>query len=175
MKGKIIMSRFIHLGLFVALIFSGSIHAAPVTWTIDSLLFDDGGTGSGTFSYDASTNAYSNIDILTTAGSDFGGASYSSVNPYGPNGAEYLVTMIVPLAGAPALALSFAAPLTHAGGLITIGGGGEAICGDECAIPVSGLRNISSGQISAVPVPAAVWLFGSALAGLGWLKRKQTI
>jgi hypothetical protein len=27
---------------------------------------------------------------------------------------------------------------------------------------------------STVPVPAAVWLFGSALAGLGWMKRKQT-
>ena len=25
--------------------------------------------------------------------------------------------------------------------------------------------------VSTVPVPAAVWLFGSALAGLGWLKR----
>lgn len=28
---------------------------------------------------------------------------------------------------------------------------------------------------AAVPVPAAVWLFGSALAGLGWLRRKQTV
>jgi hypothetical protein len=28
---------------------------------------------------------------------------------------------------------------------------------------------------TAVPVPAAVWLFGSALAGLGWMKRKRTI
>jgi hypothetical protein len=28
---------------------------------------------------------------------------------------------------------------------------------------------------SAVPIPAAVWLFGSALAGLGWLRRKQTV
>jgi len=26
-----------------------------------------------------------------------------------------------------------------------------------------------------VPVPAAVWLFGSALAGLGWMRRKQTV
>jgi hypothetical protein len=26
-----------------------------------------------------------------------------------------------------------------------------------------------------VPIPAAVWLFGSALAGLGWLRRKQTV
>ena len=27
--------------------------------------------------------------------------------------------------------------------------------------------------ISAVPVPAAVWLFGSALAGLGWIRRRH--
>jgi hypothetical protein len=26
---------------------------------------------------------------------------------------------------------------------------------------------------TAVPIPATVWLFGSALAGLGWLRRKQ--
>ncbi|WP_297290776.1 VPLPA-CTERM sorting domain-containing protein [Oceanicoccus sp.] len=26
---------------------------------------------------------------------------------------------------------------------------------------------------AAVPVPAAVWLFGSALAGLGWMRRKR--
>lgn len=28
---------------------------------------------------------------------------------------------------------------------------------------------------SVVPIPAAVWLFGSALAGLGWIRRKQTV
>jgi len=28
--------------------------------------------------------------------------------------------------------------------------------------------------VTAVPIPAAVWLFGSALAGLGWMRRKQT-
>jgi hypothetical protein len=27
---------------------------------------------------------------------------------------------------------------------------------------------------SVVPIPAAVWLFGSALAGLGWIRRKHT-
>lgn len=29
-----------------------------------------------------------------------------------------------------------------------------------------------SVSMSAVPIPAAVWLFGSALAGLGWMRRK---
>ncbi|MGI9290262.1 MAG: VPLPA-CTERM sorting domain-containing protein [Gammaproteobacteria bacterium] len=28
-------------------------------------------------------------------------------------------------------------------------------------------------EAAVVPVPAAVWLFGSALAGLGWMRRKQ--
>jgi hypothetical protein len=31
---------------------------------------------------------------------------------------------------------------------------------------------ISGANISAIPVPAAVWLFGSALGLLGWLRRK---
>jgi len=33
---------------------------------------------------------------------------------------------------------------------------------------------IDNIQVNVVPIPAAVWLFGSALAGLGWIKRKQT-
>jgi hypothetical protein len=27
--------------------------------------------------------------------------------------------------------------------------------------------------VSTVPVPSAIWLFGSALAGMGWMRRKQ--
>ena len=27
--------------------------------------------------------------------------------------------------------------------------------------------------VTAVPIPASVWLFGSALAGLGWMRRKR--
>jgi hypothetical protein len=41
--------------------------------------------------------------------------------------------------------------------------------------------NVAGGDVvidditmSVVPVPAAVWLFGSALAGLGWFRRNQT-
>jgi len=34
------------------------------------------------------------------------------------------------------------------------------------------LNSITVG--AAVPVPAALWLFGSALAGLGWMKRRTT-
>ena len=34
---------------------------------------------------------------------------------------------------------------------------------------------IDNINVAAVPIPAAVWLFGSALTGLGWLRRKQTV
>jgi hypothetical protein len=33
---------------------------------------------------------------------------------------------------------------------------------------------VHDGDISVVPVPAAVWLFGSALGLLGWIRRKAT-
>ncbi len=36
------------------------------------------------------------------------------------------------------------------------------------------LYELNMEVIPQVPVPGAVWLFGSALAGLGWLRRKQT-
>jgi hypothetical protein len=34
---------------------------------------------------------------------------------------------------------------------------------------------IDNFSATIVPIPAAIWLFGSALAGLGWVRRKQTI
>jgi hypothetical protein len=42
---------------------------------------------------------------------------------------------------------------------------------NNASAPPMALDNI---VLTAVPVPAAVWLFGSALAGLGWLRRKQS-
>jgi hypothetical protein len=162
--------------LFVAALFlSATVSAAPVVWNIDSLIFDDGGTGSGTFIYDADTNAYSSINIVTTEGTDFAGAAYGSVIDFAPNDSDYLAVMVFPLESLPALDLSFAATLTNAGGEIDVIGSGEFLCGQECMYPASDLRYIVSGQVSAVPVPAAVWLFGSALAGLGWMRRRKSV
>jgi hypothetical protein len=160
--------------LFIAAFFaSASVCAMPLEWAIDSLIFDDGGTGSGTFTYDADTNMYSNIDIVTTAGTESDGAPYISVIDDAPNDSTYVAVMVYPLEGLHMLELSFADSLTNVGGIIAIDGYGESLCGQECMYPVLGLRQISAGQISAVPVPAAAWLLGSALAGLGWMRRKR--
>jgi hypothetical protein len=93
------------------------------------------------------------------------------------------------------LFLSYATDLTSAGGVVGLipggtngefSGPGEVVCD-----VVEGCDGISTQQYtvvndgppdfgtsgylvgSVVPIPATVWLFGSALAGLGWLKRKQ--
>ena len=53
-----------------------------------------------------------------------------------------------------------------------------SVLGDDCFdycprdIVVTPIDNL---VVTAVPIPAAVWLFGSALAGLGWMRRKQTV
>ena len=39
-------------------------------------------------------------------------------------------------------------------------------------LPPSASYSSSNLALTAVPVPAAVWLFGSALAGLGFMRRK---
>jgi hypothetical protein len=52
--------------------------------------------------------------------------------------------------------------------------------GYACYAPYERSATIGSSpgtwvKSSVVPIPAAVWLFGSALAGLGWMRRKQTV
>ncbi len=61
---------------------------------------------------------------------------------------------------------------------------GDGCCAEESVI-VGGVWQGTGGvpafpniavatSWSVVPIPAAVWLFGSALAGLGWFRRRQT-
>ena len=77
---------------------------------------------------------------------------------------------------------------------VSITGSGGIQCGEEIAL-AAGTHDLNfqnyvaanfgglstyefdatlSITAAAVPVPAAVWLFGSALAGLGWFRRRQT-
>ena len=41
--------------------------------------------------------------------------------------------------------------------------------------PIPAIIEVDNIILEAVPIPASVWLFGSALAGLGWLRRRQTV
>jgi hypothetical protein len=41
-------------------------------------------------------------------------------------------------------------------------------------VPVPAILDVHNIVVTAVPIPAAVWLFGSGLAGLGWFRRKTS-
>jgi hypothetical protein len=39
----------------------------------------------------------------------------------------------------------------------------------------TGIATVDNIVVSSVPIPAAVWLFGSALGGLGWMRGRKTV
>jgi hypothetical protein len=166
---------------FVALfLISAAVNAASVKWELTDVVFDDGGTASGSFTYDADSNVYSNISIVTTLGSIHGGAEYQFLNPFFEPREDRLLVVEQETAesGSYAFNLLFDESLIYkiTGDEVGFGNANEALCSLLCNGIVAPVRRVSSGVVTAVtPIPAAAWLFGSALAGLGWLRRKQTV
>ena len=45
---------------------------------------------------------------------------------------------------------------------------------EELGFEAGSYAYIDNVKVNVIPIPAAVWLFSSALAGLGWMRRRQT-
>ena len=45
-------ARAIGVGVLLGAVLAAAAHAAPVTWTLTGVTFDDGSTASGSFVYD---------------------------------------------------------------------------------------------------------------------------
>jgi hypothetical protein len=126
--------------------------AAAATGTLVGITFDDGGTASGTFAYDAPTNTYSDINITTTAGSSRAGAVYTfvctdpcvGVTP-SDAGALYLTTSsAADQSGLPGFALFFS---SISSGVLAVDGQ-EADCSDPvCTSPAPPARFVVSGTV----------------------------
>lgn len=137
-------------------------------------------------SLDADTNTATNVSVFTQANSTLG-VEFNWATPTNHSSVfvDYTNLVFTPVPYSDSvlcgdttcsvdLNLSIAGPLTNAGGSVLITSGAEL---SSSGAPYWGVgqRSIVSGALTAVPVPAAVWLFGSALAGLGWMRRKQTV
>ncbi len=173
--------------------------AAPITWTLQGVALSDGQTLTGSFDYDVSTNTFSNISIANSGNISHPAATWDTklAGNWGSWTGVYFTSG--PSAQTDkTVSIDWVGSLTNAGGTLALATHASARafwrCGyyvdfnDEntfsyqnCDGSQNALRSgsaysplVVSGSISAVPVPAAAWLFGGALGALGWLRKRQT-
>jgi len=165
--------------LFVLFCMPSIASADGVPWVLAGVTFDDGGTASGSFVYDAVTNTYSAINVTTTAGATLAGATYTSLSDivgssstgflFGPNNSSDLT-------GASFLMWLFDAPLTNSGGIVQVSlpppsDSIEALCGDPgCSDSAASFRIVTGGEVVgtavATPEPSTFSLVGMGLVAL---------
>lgn len=155
--------------------------AAPVQWTLNNVVFNDGGTATGSFTYDANVNNYSLIALVTTPGTAFLGSSYNGqfLQAGIATPTQLVATPSDTFSPSLAFLVRFASPLTNAGGTVALVPGTVAFpltLGSGESVYFGGpLREVVSGAVSAavIPLPAAGPIFLAALAILGIARRRR--
>ena len=156
-----------------------SANAAPVVWTLDGVTRSDGGTVTGSFTYDAVADTYSAINIISTPGSSsVPGEAYGT-----PIQAEstflYMARTPVPadLTNQNVIFFDYSA-LTDAGGTSTLQvSSSEVLCpSSDCTGTPLDTVNLSGQVTTTPPTPPAIATpvptisaYGLAFTALGLL------
>lgn len=164
----------------------------PILWTFQNVIFNDGGTATGSFIYDANTNTYSVVNVTTSANNtvngNFPGASYMFVNSTGLTPTSSTVEFsTIPNGGDQTgkfnFVLAFSSPLSNAGGMDTPTGGSHESAsanstGSSFTLPA---RTIVDGTLQGVPAPVpefgTIYSLGALLLFSGcafaWKQRQR--
>lgn len=180
MARKLISFLFLTFALLLFLSVPRTASADDITWTLSGVTLSDGGTATGSFVYNADTNTISSVDIVTSSGTAFGGATYLAVDPdytpFAPGMSDIVfVTTATPpnsdFTGMPALDLIFLNPLTDGGGTVNLElDSAELTCDASCTSEGPYFyRSLASGEVTTLvstPEPSSVLLLGLGLFGL---------
>jgi hypothetical protein len=137
-----------------------------VTWTLNNFTFSDGATASGSFVYDATTNTFSSINIVTSSGTTLSGAAYHAVDPgFGPFSFDVAFVTTSGLGnyvGTDALELNFSPlSLTDGGGIVPTDIN-EFVCSNANCSTADDIRgSLDGGRVIGVvntPEPAVLSL-----------------
>jgi hypothetical protein len=175
--------------------------AGPVTWTLSDVTLAGGGSISGSFTFDADTNIYSDIDIVTSGVTDidtgdnlFAYIDYPEVWPETSYVLFAFTTASQPTAATqPLVSFQFVSPLTDAGGTISISTtsfftSGVGTCtqvappvpGDTCNLVNStpsdrvSIGAVVANSTSSSPEPSTLALMGTGMVLCGFRKIRVT-
>jgi hypothetical protein len=167
----------------VGVMFASSAGAETILWTLQNATFNDGGTASGSFEYNTADGAYTDIDIVTTAGTALPGATYTAYattsvpRDYGFGAITAPGAMAL---GDPLLDINSTSPAIgfETPGTVTIGAPGDFVSAEgTCNAGCTGYYpdRVLTGSVVGISVPEpTTWgLMLIGLAGLGALLRLQ--
>ena len=160
-------------------------YAIPITWNLQNVLFDDGGTASGSL---CSMRISAPTAVFSPSTFDNIGnfiVTYGDPLPASPGNNIVLIAIpddtVADLTNGPLLALNFASALTNAGGLIDILPGFDPNFSFESACLSADcgsfddndfIREVTAGQVAA-PEPGTLALFGIGIIGIGVAVRRR--
>lgn len=171
--------------------FSQAASAAAVTWSFGPWEIDRGTSGSvsGSFVYDDSDDSFSAVNVATTYSNQSLNHTYNLQDDlwFDDNWVFFYTDDVD---GTWFFRIQLDADLDNSLSAINVLYADEGFCMDDfydqaflddCELlggnydaDVRG-QQIHAHATGVVPIPAALWLFGSALAGLGWFRRKQIV
>jgi hypothetical protein len=130
--------------------------SVPVQWFLAGVKFADGTTASGSFTFNAGTGAFNNVDITTQTGTRIGATEdqVSGGITVDSTGVLFVTSLAPAQTGLPGFSMFFSPALTALGGSSGLTGQ-EANCADAgCSTPNGTMRFVTAGFVTSTPLLA---------------------